>query len=302
MAAFGRSEALPGLGAAPVVGLTGSLGAAADEGLLEVADGAIAPPSLLAAEDRDGPSPAAAPPDVQVVNQPPQVAGLQLAPPPPSDGPVPAPFVPPRGMRISGHYLPSEYGLDFEAPEFAEAVKQGLWKEIEPARGKGFQTNADVDEASRRVAAEPSMTGDFEADPELRAFVVSIARNVSQPAIRGGADVERAVTIGRNARGHYAVTSIGLPGPQGGTLTLPAGSTALAHVHLAGSPQPPHKADLQAAKHNIPSFVIGQSSGHVWEIGRVGGVISIRRIDSPQPEPWEPYQEDPRRYAKRRFN
>ncbi len=174
-------------------------------------------------------------------------------------------------------------GLSLTQSEYSQAVKDGLWEQVQGPTDSGFRSNDDVRAAADNVRQQQTQTrGTVEAPADLQTFVKAIAPATARAKI-GGRDqkFEKVLTFGRNQDGQIVVTSIGLVGRQGGAYPIPSGTIGVAHVHYRGLRQAPHGADYQSVKaYGISGFVIGYS-GKVWEIGYddTGGYVQ-RRINA----------------------
>ncbi len=207
------------------------------------------------------------------------------------------------GVSLQGR-SPTITGLSLTKDQYLNAVKNGLWGQVQgdPNSATGFSNNADVNAATKRAQALPSVsTADLQASSDLASFVKGIGSSTASARIGGrNQEYEKFLTFGKNANGEIIVTGISLVGPQGGNIfgMLNSGVIGIAHVHYQGLVQPPNSGDNSIAKvRNLPSFVIGSTGQNIWEIGRANGNISIRSIlPNNNFGRWEAYQINADRY------
>jgi hypothetical protein len=192
------------------------------------------------------------------------------------------------------------FGKGLTASQFAEwtASHKGVLSPPDPKDPNMFNTQSQVDKAGRE-APEDKGGADFHADPALDKFMQTIAKPLAKLQLNGENQVERYVTIDRNADGQYFVASIQIMGKQGGRVSEPSTTYAIAHSHPGTDLEQPDKADAGwAINTGRPSFVIGDAGRNIWEIGRNSGVVSIRLINDAPAEfgEWEKFHKLPSEY------
>ena len=150
------------------------------------------------------------------------------------------------------------------------------------AKNTGFKDDEAVQAAVDKHADTTKALGDLpdiEAAEDMREAVTSIAARTSHARIRGDQDYEKTLTFERGKDDGIVISSLGLPGKQGGSVPGVRRSTeAVAHVHYPGLGQQPFGLDYTPVKAGIPSFVISGETGAVWEVGRQHGRYVQRTV------------------------
>ena len=198
-----------------------------------------------------------------------------------------------------GSGLPAKVGgLLLNKDGYLAATKTGLWRGAQGAEttSTGFSNNSQAAAAAARAQDLPDrFSTDLSAPPDVSELVTAIAPATVNARIScPDQDYEKFLTFGRDANGEVIVTSISIPGKQGGDVSqlIPDGTIAVAHVRQSSLISTPTGGDDSIAKtRNIPSFVITGDGRQVFEVGRTKGVISIRSVRSGgKPGPWEAFQ------------
>lgn len=177
------------------------------------------------------------------------------------------------GRDGDGEALPSLRKVDLTQEDYIAQSEQ-LWASVEGRADKGFRSNRDTRVAAKRVQQLPEISMvDVEAPTDMRSFVTGVAGATAKARLAGDQRYEKTLTLARRSDGKLSVASIGVAGPQGGSVQgIDARTIAIVHVHYAGLDQRPFTGDNSAVKfRGLPSFIISAETGEVWEVGRRGG-------------------------------
>jgi len=144
---------------------------------------------------------------------------------------------------------------------------------------------------------------DMSATPEIYKFVTAIA-SLTAKAPMGSilgtklpTEVSRYVTIGKKEHEEAVATSIGVIAAGGDLPSLPPDTVAVLRVQAKNECQVPHGNEHLPLQRGTSPFIVSHDGSNIWEIGVIGGVVSIRLVRSATEfGDWESYNSDPSKY------
>jgi hypothetical protein len=153
----------------------------------------------------------------------------------------------------------------------------------------------------------------LEAPTDVRDFVVNGAPQMADGRLKDEPDKDRrtGLALGKDATGKIVriadftavyttiLNGAGFPTTDEPLRPVPKGgekSVADVFIHSEIRDTPPGGNDDKLMRPGVPLFMIGDRGLDVWEIGLVGGVVSVRSVSWSVVGPWEPFQSDRTKY------
>ena len=176
-----------------------------------------------------------------------------------------------------------DLGLNLTLSEYKKAVSNSLWKKAKVF--EGYKNNKEANKTKEEANSNP-------VSPDEGKFrYISFMKDINKVTIRAKTRVkgEKFISLAFNDDGEVVITNVAILTGQGGDVTSFAKDAgAIAHFHYEGLGQEPYGADHTAVKYKgIPSFVVGEKTRRIWEIGQQGVDFYKRRIDEDKTGEWQ---------------
>jgi hypothetical protein len=161
--------------------------------------------------------------------------------------------------------------------------------------------------AAKGLTAAP-IPDDVQAQADVRAFVVAHAMNFRTsdavvdyqgPDFLPGLEHRLAKDVTGKIARVPDMLSLEFNDSGAAVPEFPPGFKALAVVRprLRNSDIPPgDDEDSIVRSEGVPTFYIGANGHDVWEVGKIAGVASVRRVSEGGVGPWEPFENDRTQY------